>query len=487
MCLDPKMIFNRHIKRYVMVDCGKCKSCLQRKANGRAARIRYNIKENQIVLFVTLTYTNDFVPYIDTRGLSVDAINFDVPVYRQNRGRFIRVSSDYDFRFTSYRYPSVIDSIPELFVPRDAFYSRNSAKLLHLRNMPSNYVGICYYPDVINFIKRLRVTLQRKYNFNEHFTYFSCSEYGGKTQRPHFHLLFFIPSNAESIFRKSILTCWPYADGERTDKFIQIARDCAGYVASYVNGNSCLSEVLTSSFTRQKHSYSKGFGVGLHDFSLPQVLEKADRGDMSFSRRIIKDGISCIVTLPIPQYVIRRYFPYFKGFSRLNPSSLAVILQGIASEGVNFRYWYHHDFYRIDYEPEQLYRIFTAIRNSYLRFHDITGMDAFDYAYYFIKVLIIRFCCGMRNLHQEVYDIDDYSDFYDGVFYTDYKCHLHSKLNIDDKSYFGGKFAISDCVRSPRLMRHRLISSVNLADLYDKKTKQKNISHYVLSEMGVDV
>ncbi len=41
--------------------------------------------------------------------------------------------------------------------------------------------------DVQLFLKRLR----KNYKYDNHIKYFCCGEYGGKTFRPHYHLIIF--------------------------------------------------------------------------------------------------------------------------------------------------------------------------------------------------------------------------------------------------------------------------------------------------------
>lgn len=51
------------------VPCGTCPSCLAAKANKRASLIRSTNPEGTTCYFVTLTYSNDFLPYVDLNEL----------------------------------------------------------------------------------------------------------------------------------------------------------------------------------------------------------------------------------------------------------------------------------------------------------------------------------------------------------------------------------------------------------------------------------
>ena len=86
MCLRKRYIKNVYGKM-ILVKCGCCPACLQEKAIARTNRIKntYNA-DLYIPLFVTLTYKNEFLPYIKLDELT-DCNNFyntSINVYRDN-------------------------------------------------------------------------------------------------------------------------------------------------------------------------------------------------------------------------------------------------------------------------------------------------------------------------------------------------------------------------------------------------------------------
>ena len=87
MCTNGRWIYNRFSKQKVWVRCGKCDSCKQENAMKRTNRIRMHQRAGYICLFVTLTYTNDFVPYVLKSELN--SSNFDVNVYRNACGSLV--------------------------------------------------------------------------------------------------------------------------------------------------------------------------------------------------------------------------------------------------------------------------------------------------------------------------------------------------------------------------------------------------------------
>ena len=64
MCTNTRLIRNAYTGKAVRVSCGKCEACRQQKAALRANRIRNHSRFGYVSLFVTLTYSNDYLPYI---------------------------------------------------------------------------------------------------------------------------------------------------------------------------------------------------------------------------------------------------------------------------------------------------------------------------------------------------------------------------------------------------------------------------------------
>ena len=335
MCTNCRTIFNPYSRKSVLVKCGKCEACLQEKACVRSNRIRNNVTLSTLPLFITLTYSNDYVPFVyrsdlyDTDG--------DVNVYRSCSCRFVydRHSNTY-----SFKKEDGITPIDTLFVPYENRYHSpiydSIDSLPFLRGLGRDKVGVPYYPDLQRFFKRLRQILIRNYHYEKKFSYFSCSELGGHTQRPHFHALLFICPDDEAIFRSAISQAWPYADSRRTEKYIEVARDAASYVSSYVNSHIDLYPLFQVPAFKPKHSASKNFGVVLDCFSLDSLLKKIDNGDLHYYCEKKYDGETSVVPISIPKYVINRYFHQFKGLSWLTSSQLYSILLSPARVGEIF-------------------------------------------------------------------------------------------------------------------------------------------------------
>ena len=315
MCVNQRLITNPYTKRQLYVNCGKCPACLQEKAIHRVRRIKNTESDALECMMVSLTYSRGTAPYVD-RSEAYNFAHARLPylnVYRDSSFRRVRVGKSYDFEYRR--------TDGKNFVTRVDFYvSCDFDKTKDLKH-ETGKIGIAYYPDLQHFMARLRLNLKRLYSYDKRFLAYSCSEYGIKSLRPHFHLLFFYPKGDFEVLRSAIIKSWPFSDLQMWDRAIEKCFRGASYVASYVNNGSKFPDFFKTYF-RPKHSYSKGFGLGNRFFSLRYILDAFKRNSLSYNS--IKTDGKCqgVVTLPIPKYVIHRYFPQFSGYSRIAPSAL---------------------------------------------------------------------------------------------------------------------------------------------------------------------
>lgn len=473
MCQYRRYIYNKYNHNHYLVDCGKCPSCLQKKASKRATRIRNNTN-GLLALFVTLTYDNAGVPFILKSDLA-KKLSF-VPIYRHCVSRRMRYSSNYDFK-TRRRFGKF--EVGSLHINYDSIEANNTfefefSRLKALKHMPDK-VGVCYYPDVQKFLKRLRINLSRKYNINESFTSFQCSEYGGHSHRPHFHLLLFIKPDYEAAFRSAIVESWPFGNYFKSRRFIEVARDAASYVSSYVNSGHRLSSILEDSEVKQKHSCSKAFGVTLDCFSLSSVLEKACRGDLSYVMSKTSNGTEQFYCLPIPKYVINRYFPKFKGFSNLVSSEIVECLQ--CPKKLYYKY-------SLDYSKDDLYKVTTRLNNAFHYYSFHTGRNIYDFAIDYVRVWQAYFSTVLKMSYQSVNIARDWLSFYDNGGRLNH-FNLSSNLLEYLDYVLCGEYWFEE---NPNHVLGNVETDLYLTELYHKKTKQKDVTNYVMSVgLGLDV
>ena len=396
MCTNQREIKNNYTGHILYVKCGKCPSCLQEKAAHRVSRIKFQDSPNLTTLIVTLTYRRTDCPYV----LREDAYKFsrgeikELPVYRDIQVRKVRQNANYGIDYKRILCQTELCRVEFL---NSTSFSKNK-DLAH----QFGKIGVAYYPDVQHFVARLRLNLKRNYNYDYPITTFSVSEYGSKSLRPHFHLLLWCRKGDKEILRNAISESWPFSDMPSFPRSIEEAFRASSYVASYVNCDTDFPSFLKSYF-KPKHSYSKGFGCNADMLRLPKILEKLRRGSLSFYRQIDKQGIPTIVECPLPKYVISRYFPKFKGYSRLPPSSLCSYMRRIKElyeRDVNSslercvlarRLGINKDAFPVYYSDLDLYKISVRLNNAYKRFLSESGMP---YAMTFNE-----YC----NLHKEVW------------------------------------------------------------------------------------
>ena len=170
MCTKSRYIYNPYSRKAVLVKCGHCESCLQEKANARANRIRHNVSPGTITLFVTLTYSNDYVPFVRRSDLKSDS--FELNVLRNCTGRYVYDCKN-GLRFKKTRELSIVDTV---YVPNEIRTNLNVCPLKSLQGAPSDCIGVCLNSDFQKFIKRLKQILLRNYNYGKKFSYCYCSE-----------------------------------------------------------------------------------------------------------------------------------------------------------------------------------------------------------------------------------------------------------------------------------------------------------------------
>ena len=286
-CFHPQRIFNRNTKSWEYVPCGKCTACVNRANAALSHRIQNEIDAHKYTLFFTLTYDNEHIPLMECFE--------DKRSHTQFRP-YGRVASD-DRYFKSLPFAPFWDY--------SAYSSRfNSAGVsgseVDLPLPPvTHYVGtntvfaVCCKQDVIDFVKRLRQKIYKKYGNSAPIKYYFCSEYGPRTYRPHYHgLLFFnSPSLREEIV-SYIISSWglfrrlqghgrnrfsfePFCSASRFTvegkgcskdfniSFVAKTSNCAAnYVSQYVSSDSDLPKVLQSRAFKPFRLYSSGTMFG---------------------------------------------------------------------------------------------------------------------------------------------------------------------------------------------------------------------------------
>lgn len=466
MCTNLKKIYNKYTGVSLYVECGKCEACLQEKAAHRATRIRNNNMSGYVCLFITLTYDRMSCPVVYRADLAKRLA--DVPVYRLVQSRNVRVDADYTIKRKRKYEPLKLDTLHDVTYPSDF----NADTLPSLSKLSKKFVGICYYEDIKNFYKRLREYVQNHYKSGvpPRYSNYNCSEYGETTYRPHFHTLLFVPKEDVSFFKRAILACWPYADYRRTASYIEIARDAASYVASYVNSGADFPPLFQTRAFRQKHSYSRSFGVHLECFQLDKILAQVERGTLYYNSTTTKDGTLQVVSCLIPRYVINRYFPKFKGISRRTGDSWYRFMQ--RPSNVTFEYVDNNSMLKLN--DEEVNSISTRLRNAYTYYHRVTKRTYEDFLIDYQRVWNLYFSCQMRKFYEESAK-NNYVDAYDNI--ADYVLGGVRSPNLDD-------YGIQVPNLNPNEFTYHKHRTDILRQTYALKKKTRKVVNYSMAAQG---
>lgn len=216
--------------KIIYVPCGKCANCLANKQNDflvRAYKCAINLGSLDLV---TLTYDDNTVPITGCFGEFKDGV------------------------CVCHSMPMYMDELREVWKSTEAYYrdSRKGLKMYH----PSKWYPFdksdgkdlrCYVAaairkkDVQSWLKSCRIRYERKHGRMKPFKYAICPEYGGRTARPHYHLLFFgIDNDILKYFLKDWRRRFGFVDRRRVnlvnpeDKSNGFAKACA-YVSKYIS------------------------------------------------------------------------------------------------------------------------------------------------------------------------------------------------------------------------------------------------------------
>ena len=230
-CEHPVRVFNRFVNDYIWVPCGKCAICKNKRAAHYTELLEREKLQHPYSFFVTLTYSEESLPFISQGFLDNKA---DTKVYVSSRSR-----------------DCICIPFAELFPPDKEYeyyqYDDDGNKLgsadLDYFNGCMSQGGLPYASktDVQLFLKRLNKLIHDKVTHKyQNFRYFIVSELGSTTFRPHFHGIFFVDSQecAEG-FSDAVSSCWKSGIVDCQP----VENSACGYVAQYINKSSDLPYV----------------------------------------------------------------------------------------------------------------------------------------------------------------------------------------------------------------------------------------------------
>lgn len=280
MCLQPRQIKRRlpdGSTRVDVVSCGRCSECLRRKQQDYAFIISRQFRASGSGFLVTLTYSNDRVPMaavydlVDgSSGVVLDSYcpGFVMPEYESlARQRYYSVysHSGHEVPFNP-EYGPLVDF--QDYVRRGTYSGKSYYMRKHVRHgfaassarSYGAFVTMSVCPslrrsDVRSWLKSSREAYYRKFGVRPVFKYFAAGEYGPKTSRPHFHLVFtgisrdvldfFCARWSESFGNVDVQPVRPLPGDSIDSAFERVGRYVGKYVAkgSFDSANSIAKRV----------------------------------------------------------------------------------------------------------------------------------------------------------------------------------------------------------------------------------------------------
>lgn len=461
MCTHCKTIINKYTHESIYVSCGRCPDCQIKKSNIRYSRIMNHLRDKDyFTLFVTLTYSPEFVPFVCLDESS------DNGVFNVYRLKDVRYSTRKGIRHRNVKEGSLISTVD---LGSSKHFDETFSGVKQLQDHPiSNCFGVCLSSEFSNFIKRFCVNSRRYYGIkinNSNFSYFRISEYGPTTGRPHFHALLFFPPSFRLLYsqlKRALLSSWSFGDYGRLKKSIQVANHPEKYLSLYTVRPTDYPEVLSCNQIRAKHSFSRGFGLNQPDFLSDSILEKVRRRDFEYSFRTVRQGLPSTVACRIPRYVFDRFFPSFKGLYLLDNDSLIQYL----AYGLIGRFKQY-----LSYTDDEVMVYSRRLQRAKARL----GCDGLEY--FFLYQSYKTGIASYSYIHSRINcPIDEYYDNVQEVFnsYGLISSPILNDmvapyvLNIDGVNY----------LKDPNTFQHRINSDVSSSEKYDDFLKKAKFGDY---------
>lgn len=304
-CLHPYKFFNKYTNTTMIAPCGHCSACSVVSGNKKDLLIQAHASSYKCVAFVTLTFSNDNLPF----------------------GRLVDVGSR--TYFVDNDCPDVILSDYDLISDYNKSKLYDKFRCVNGHNYKRGLIPYLDYSVLPLFFASLRQSLSQKrkrvydnisktkfhYETNESYStekinYFLVGEYGTRSFRPHFHILFFF--NDPTFYKrlsKTISKIWKYGSVN-----CQISSgSSSSYVASYVASNICIPFILKSPSIRPKSLHSIRFGHKLFETCKTQITQDVS----NFSNEVHFSSNGKVKTISFTNSFINSLYPKQVGFSKV--------------------------------------------------------------------------------------------------------------------------------------------------------------------------
>lgn len=274
-CNNPVSVSGRH--GVTLVGCRHCIQCRVAAQERLCKLLEVEASKHRYVEFITITYDDSHLPYIDTSyqypfGYALRIPNRVIKKYNKKTKRFYFVEDKISksFKLIDFSTIDTASMLRDYYDRIDKYYSRFPSRSRGIRN--NSVVPILWYDDIKKYIGRLRKWFFKEYG--QTIRYYAICEYGTQSFRPHYHILLFHSSpRARADFRivrtlpmstkenprevslkLDLASLWVYGDSTTkvTDGNMQ------EYVSKYLTQHSDFPRVLDKFPQRSFHSILLG-------------------------------------------------------------------------------------------------------------------------------------------------------------------------------------------------------------------------------------
>lgn len=379
-CLNPKVVRNPYTETLVTVPCGECSACRSLHASSWAKRLDLESSFHRFTYFLTLTYTDDHLPYRPVSDASTE----------DGYSKAVELSSDW---ITSH----------------------------------DGYIPCINIRDIQLFFKRIRKYISDDYEkgiYKEKpkLRYFCASEYGPTTFRPHYHMLLWFDSEAlNKRIKDYIYKSWKHSNSCKTfsefferNRFMCVLYSASQYVAGYINCNTNLPAILTLPPFRSKHIQSNSPSIGFRGMEQAEI-QKLFFG-YSNTLSVVSSASGGVSVVPLWLSLESRLFPRCIGFRTFSYRERYSLFRAASAFGKvgSFREWY-----QLFQDAFDSYTPFVALVCRAIRTDDVQSKRAVESLkrIYYNSVRIRKTACAFGL---QISDLLEHSTSY--YHRKDYAC-----------------------------------------------------------------
>nr|DAT72117.1 MAG TPA: Replication associated protein [Microviridae sp.] len=315
-CNNPISVIGRH--GLTLVGCHSCIQCRVAAQEHLCKLLEVESSKHKYVEFITNTYDDMHLPYIDTSylypfGYALCIPNRVIKKYNRRTKEFYYVEDKISksFQLTDFGTIDTASMLRDYYSRIDKYYKRFPNRSRGIRT--NSVIPILWYDDIKKYIHRLRKWFLKEYG--EKIRYYVICEYGTQSYRPHYHILLFhdspraradfrvvrtlpmsTPVNPREVCSKlDMADLWVY--GDTTTKVTD--GNMQEYVSKYLTQHSDFPRVLNKFPQRAFHSVLLG---AKNKTEVRELLKARDFETLTIDYVVNKKGIRHAVSMSDAYY-----------------------------------------------------------------------------------------------------------------------------------------------------------------------------------------